>query len=611
MTQLTPIPQPLDDAQLLRAVSPPRKSLFHSLNRASAFAPLILVCCVLPVFQLLSHPGLNEQASLWGLRSLAVANATTLDMKLQPGRNEAGTPLIFQPPLSAWSNGFIIRILGPSHPLSTSLISLFATGVSIWLSTRCAWRIGGAKTALIAALLMCSHPQILESAIVPTNSALGICFLLASFFGFQRHLERGEPHISPSLLVSGITWGLSLLAIGPIAFILPLTFTWHAMRYTSLLTEGKNPQRRQFRPSGPALQSTLIFTIIGLLIGGWWPLMMFWHDGFRFLRSWGTSLPLECLTPTGFEWSADLCPVLQQSWRQCLNQSAMLIGWLLIGLERAWKESRQQPDERSRRRYQLLLFWWSLTFAGRVLAEFVGTVTITNTLVWNIALLSPSILLASLGIGSLIERVLSQREEFFLTIAVLGLTMSSLSDSWKVGVLCAALAALLVIYSPRLFTSTGEGVRGWSEEGWRQVLKVLVYGSLIASLWSGFGLRNLSAPDEYRMADLKQRLKTLPEVRRISLIASRDPIPVGLKYLLRCRWPHAEIITTEGWDNGLTEAMEAEGQTPHSRFLVLEWTRRDVRVSGNTGQAWQVSAVGNPMRFYGSRLSLILIGPRA
>ena len=71
------------------------------------------------------------------------------------------------------------------------------------------------------------------------------------------------------------------------------------------------------------------------------------------------------------------------------------------------------------------------------------------------------------------------------------------------------------------------------------------------------------------------------------------------------------MIATEGWDTGLTFAMEAEDPEPRSRFLVLEWTRRDIRVSANAGQAWQVSAVGNPMRFYGRRLSLVLIGPRS
>jgi hypothetical protein len=91
---------------------------------------------------------------------------------------------------------------------------------------------------------------------------------------------------------------------------------------------------------------------------------------------------------------------------------------------------------------------------------------------------------------------------------------------------------------------------------------------------------------------------------------TRDPVPVTLTYLLRCRWPKAEMATSEGWDEGLTRAMNEESGAPHSRFLIVEWTRRDIRLSADTGQAWHVSPVGDPMRFMGRRLSLILISPR-
>ena len=311
---LTPIP--LDDAEILRLVATPRRRLFPSLNRASAFAPLILVCCVLPSFQLLSNPALNEEASLWGLRSLAVANATTLDAILQPGQNEDGEPLIFQPPLAAWLNGLVVRVTGPQHLLSTSLVSLGATGVAIWLMTRCAWRFGGAHTALIAALLMCSHPQILESAIVPNAGALGVGLLLASVFGFQRHLERGAPLISPSLFVAGVAWGLSILAIGPIAISLPLIFILSEVVSARRQNAGGGSQSDwtatfwtgTYRT---AFQSALIFVVIGLAIGGWWEVLMFSRYGFGFLHSWLSGVPLECLTHDGSEWTTDLCPVLK------------------------------------------------------------------------------------------------------------------------------------------------------------------------------------------------------------------------------------------------------------------------------------------------------------
>ncbi len=612
MTMLSPIPVPLDDAELMRVAATPRRRLFPSLNRASAFTPLIVVCCALPALLLLADQSLNEEASLWGLRSLAVANSTTFVQMLEPGLNETGEPLFFQPPLVAWLNGIVVRALGPSHPLSSSFVSLVATGLAIWLTTRLAWRIGGANTALVAALLMCSHPQVLESAIAPTNGPVGFCLVLASVFGLQRHLEGKQPNVSPSLVIAGITWGLSLLAIGPIAFSVPLIFVLLLFNPRSRSqSANENDSTHAGSSEGwPAQRSTLVFVGIGLLIGGWWGVLMLFQYGMAFWSSWWTSLPAECLAQENAEWRCDLRPLLQPTWRDWLTQSALLIGWLIVGLERSWHEWRRPTSERVRRRYQLLLLWWAIAFVGRAIAEIDGTWTMTNTSAWNFALVTPTVLQASLGIGSLIERTVSRRGEFFLIVLIVSLTVWRVSMSSMTGLTCAAMASTLLVCGPMLVPATGRSETGWSESSWRQLLQFTVYGSLVACLSAGLGLRNFASPDANRLADLKTRLATLPEVRRISMISSRDPMPVALRHVLRCRWPRAELVTSEVWDVGLTNAMDAEAAAPRSRFLVLEWTRRDIRLSADTGQAWQVSAVGDPMRFHGRRLSLVLIEPR-
>ena len=610
MTPVIPNPVLLNDADLLRAVASPRERLFTTLNRAPAFAPLILICCILPAFQLLTNPGFNELDSLWGLRSLAVANSTTIKSILEPGINETGQPLIYQPPAAGWLNGFVVWLIGPSHPFSSSLVSLIATGGAIWLVTRCAWRIGGANTALISALLMCSHPQVLESAIVPTNCAIGLCLMLASMFSFQRYLEQGQSLVSLNLFGSGVLFGVSLLAIGPIAFSVPSIFFLLGLisppraRSISELTN-------ETRVLGsPALRSILMLVVVGFLVSGWWELMMFKQYGSPFWRAWWTCLPKECLEPGESDWRTDVCPLLQQSWSNWLTQSSMLIGWLLVGLHRCWQESRNPAGGLSRRSYEYLLLWWSFLFIGRVIVEIAGSMTITNTLVWNVALLTPTILLAALGIGSLIERKVSPPVECILIVLVAGLVVSRLTMSYASGLLSAVLTTIMLAFGPRLASAVSFSNTGWTEAGWRQLLRFTVSFSLLGCLSAGHDTRNSVSDDENRMAVLKSRLETLPDVQRISLIASRDPIPVALRYILRSRWPQAELVTTEGWDAGLTKAMDKERQKPQSRFLVLEWTRRDIRISADTGQAWQIAAVGDPMWFYGRRLSLVLIGPR-
>ena len=612
MTALSPSPNLLDDPELLRVSTTPRGRLFQSLNRASAFAPLIMVCCVLPAVQLLAKPTLDEVASLWGLRALAVANASSPYEFLEPGVNEPGQPLIFQPPLSPWLNGIVIRILGPSHPLSTSLVSLIATGITIWLTTRMAWRIGGANTALVSALLTCCHPQTLELAISPSNGSLGVCLMLASIFGFQRHLEGKWVHVSPSLFISGIVWGLSLLAIGPVAFTIPLLFALHALNQRSgNQPEFANPSfRDQLLQSRLVLRSTMFLVATGFLVGGWWGIIMVSSHGMDGFRSWWTSLPVECLAPGNSEWQCDLRPLIQPTWHDWLQQQSLVIAWLIVGLERSWHLFRRPGSELVRRRYQLLLFWWTVVFVGLSLAEFVGQTSIANTEIWTFALLSPTVLLASLGIGTLIERDVTRRGELFLIILLVSLTFARISMSLLVGLAGGALSATFLVCGPMLMPSAGRTEHGWSEEGWRRLLQITVYGALIACLSVGLGFRSIVSEDEHRLADLRDRLKSFPEVRRISLIATRDPVPVTLRHLLRCRWPKAKLVTSEGWDVGLTAAMNEESESPTSKFLILEWTRRDVRFSADTGQSWRIKAVGDPMRFHGRRLSMILIEPR-
>ena len=612
MTSVLPIPVPLNDSALLKAAATPRTRLFPILSRASAFAPLIVVCCVLPAIRLLAEPTLNEEASLWGLRSLAVASATTYVELLEPGLNEQGQPLIFQPPLAAWSNGLVIRILGPSQVLSSSLVSLVATGIAIWLTTRLAWRMGGANTSLIAALLMCSHPQVLELAITPTNGSVGFCLLLASVFGFQRHLEGKSTSVSSNLIIGSAAWGLALLAVGPPAIIVPLVFLFHAFNQKF----GIQPEfagrsfRNQIVQGWPVLRSTFIFTGIGLLIGGWWEIVMAAKYGGVFWTSWWTSFPAVCLTNGTNEWRCDIRPLLQPSWQEWFIRNALLVGWMIVGLERAWHECRSPSSELARRRYQLLVLWWMIAFVARILAQLEMISFNVCTSVWDLALVMPTLLLAALGFGTLIERSVSRRGEFCLMILLVCLAVTRISTSWLTGLSSAALVAVLLVCGPMLFRVPGRTETGWSEKGWRQLLQITVYASLFACLSFGFGDQCSPSTDEPRLAELRSRLAAFPDVRRVSLLVTRDPVPVTLRYLLRCRWPQAEVGTSEGWDAGLTKAMNEESQSPHSRFLILEWSRRDIRLTAETGLSWQLTSVGDPMQYRGRRLSLTLVEPR-
>ena len=601
----------LDDSDLIRIASTQRTRLFQILSRVRAFAPLIVVCSILPSLLLLTSPALDEEGALWGLRNLAVANATTIDTALEAGINEPGQPLVCQPPLAAWLNGLVIKLAGPTSPLATMLIPVLATGFAIWLITRLASRIGGANTALVSALFMCCQTDVLEMAIGPDNSSVGLALLFVSMLTFQRTLEGRPASLSSSLIVSGIAWGLSVLAIGPVALSIPIVFIVHAIipKPEHRFVADSSISQKPMSQGQSTLRSTAFIVGIGLVVAGWWCLLMVTTIGTDFIYSWSFSLPLECIRNGTSQWQCDLRPYLQPTWKSLLIEQALILPWMFVGLKRSWYECRHSPRQLTWWRFRLLLIWWSVALFGRIAAELFGLLIPTNTHVWNLVLLGPTILLSSVGVSAMIDRMLSQRREFVLIVLLVTLISGRVGSSWMVGLAGGSFAAAFLIIAPMLIPAISENGTEWSEKGWRQFLQVAICVSLLSCLFVGFDFRP-ATPEQSRLVDLRERFKSLPDVQRISVVATRDPVPVTLKHLLRSQWPQADLVVSEGWDTGLTKVMNDEATAPHSRFLVLEWTRRDVRLFAETSPDWQASIAGDPMEFFDRKLSLVLVEPR-
>lgn len=602
-----PAPVVLNDTELLKAAATPRTRLFSLLSRANGLAPLILICCIVPASQLLTDPEFNEDASIWGLRNLAAARSTNWFGFIEPGLSDPGLPLIFQPPLASWANTPAIRLFGPTHILSAALVSLIATAVSIGLTARLAWKISGPSTALIAALLFCSHPQILEWAVIPSNAALGCCFLMISLDQFQRYFEQSAGRSVTPLLLSGFAWGLLLLSAGSVALILPPLFIGYCL-VRRAQPAARNMDGDTFRV-GSVFKPWLIVMAAGLFVGGWWPLLMSVKYGSDFWRTWFTNIPEMCQSNGSIQWNCQILPQLQQSWRQWLAQQVVLIGWVLAGLGRSIDDWDRGSQDATRRFYQFLTIWWVSTFCGRMAAEFAGTKLPVNTLIWNLALLPPTILLATRGVQTLIERDLSRRAEFLLIVLTVGTTLTPFAVSPAISIASALVVAAILALGSFVKRILGRAGKGWSEFRWRQILQITICASLIGCVFTGMRQRFSTSADETGLSELRARLIRLPDVRRITMLVTRDPVPVTVVYLLKCRWPGADLVSSEGWDAGLTAAMNKESAAPTSRFLIIEWTR-DIRMPADTSQVWEISATGDPLRVLGRRLSLVLIGPR-
>jgi hypothetical protein len=405
---------------------------------------------------------------------------------------------------------------------------------------------------------------------------------------------------------SGIAWGLLLLTAGSVSLlVLPLFLSYGWVRRSAGRTQDSDHPVPQL-VSG--FKAFLIVAGIGLFVGGWWPLLMWAKYGNAFWPTWLSNVPEMCLATSSIEWQCNVLPQLHQTWRQWLVQQVIIIGWLLAALGRSLDDWRRDSNGASQFS-QFLTIWWFIAFCGRFLTEFIGTKLPMNTALWNLVLLPPTILLATRGIDTLIERKLPRRAEFLLIVLTVGTTLVPFAVSPAVSIASALVVAAILALGSFLKRIIGRTGKGWSETRWRQILQIMICGSLIGCMTSGLLPRFSRSPDETGLAELRARLVTLPDVQRITLLSTRDPIPITVVYFLKCRWPDADLVSSEGWDPGLTVAMNKESAFPRSRFLIIEWTR-DIRIPADTSQQWQVSSVGDPLRVLGRRLSLILIGPR-
>jgi hypothetical protein len=104
-------------------------------------------------------------------------------------------------------------------------------------------------------------------------------------------------------------------------------------------------------------------------------------------------------------------------------------------------------------------------------------------------------------------------------------------------------------------------------------------------------------------------LLLVPNVNRISLITDSQDVPAELEYLLRSLWPRVPFSRSLGWDQRLTDTIIEEADAPVSRMLVVEWSRKELRLRSDVGNVWKISSVMEPMAYGQRRLAVQLIAP--
>lgn len=600
------------DHRLLELAAPQPEPLFTVLRRSAMLRPLLFLGATLPGLLSLADCVPDTRSALWALRALDVLGSHNIDDALRPGYGGASQSLLFQPPLQAWLVAGSMQALGAARRISPFLPSYLWSALTVWCLYRMVSRYAGHRLAFLATLGFCLHPQVISQVRSASPDALMTLTTLLTAWLFLRHLQLPFGIVSWSLLGAGLSWGLCLLGAGPAAVILALillvhtiVFPWVRLRTSTVPVSGRSPRtslRRQVR-------SWLLLVITGIPVASWWGLMMSDLYGPYFHASWWTGLPT---TPPGRSVSLYLSEAMVSARGRLdhwLIQQTWIAGWAVLGFWQIRTHWRTAGHESRRELYHLALIWGVVAVVLRFWIAGVGRAMPISAGLAEPLTIVPLLLLAGIGIEAVIDR---QAPAWGVSLAVAmtaGLLTLSLSGRWWLALLVAGIAFAAIQLGSALVTRPFSNDRPWQEPQVRPILMAAMLCTLVGQSVGCIGAARQQEPGSERLLQFRLKLVDLPDVQRISVISPQAPPPVQLRLLLRSCWPAAELVVTEGWDPGLTQHLSERQTSEDARYLVVEWTRREVNIQAETGSGWQVRQIADPSRSYGRRLSAYLITP--
>lgn len=585
----------LDDSQLLKLASDPRSRLFPPLRGATVFIPLIVIAGIIPCLAALQAPELDDVGAGWGLRALDVVHAVTIQDWLEPGRLGLGYGFMNQPPLSTWLLAIVAPQLGVEHLNSWRCISLGMCCCTIWGACLLARRLGGAAVGLMTAILLSLHPVMFVIAARIGPASLGSVLMIASYWGFLSHLEGPAQLLSIRLLIGAVAWGLSLLAIGPVALMLLIP----VLIQTWLLQEGKTAVSgtwsSRLSQMWVGMRTFLVFLVTALSFSAWWQVMMATGHRGDFVRAWATGLVelnFQPETPSSF-------------WRVWLLQNSALCGWLVLGLFAVLSELRRPTDELTRRRCQFLLLWWLTAVAMRTIFDMSALRSSCLISTWDAMLLVPTAIMAAWGGRAFVMRSRSLSGEAFAVILTVSLAVWRQTELPVAGVGAFLLGWLGVVLFPTVMATVRGGPRRWNERDWRRLMRTSFVATLAFHVVMGLWTIPRPSAQSRSLTELRQRTSAISSTERVTLLASNNRLPESLLFILRTQWPRSELILADRTGTRRTPPSPARPE------LFVEWAQSDGRITNEIPPDRQATAVGDPLRYRGKRLMIYEVVARS
>ena len=196
-------------------------------------------------------------------------------MMLQHGdwlvpRTDTGKPRFQKPPLAYWSVAVSYETFGIAV-FTSRLPFLLASCGTLWLTYRLARRLtNSVETALLAAIVLLSHPQYFLCSVRSMPDALLAFFITLSAYGFLRLVVFGEHTAGPFWMAYGGAAGATMSKGLPGAGI--VVFAWAFACW----------QARDWRAIKKIIHPPSLASIV-ILVGAWFG-YIFWRQGALAIR---------------------------------------------------------------------------------------------------------------------------------------------------------------------------------------------------------------------------------------------------------------------------------------------------------------------------------------
>lgn len=590
----------VDDIQLLRLAAHRSTALFPLLRRTTALSPLVVLLAVLPGLHALAFFNLDATGAFWGLKSLAVTQATTIDEFIAPSPPGMARSTELQPPLGCWLTALMMTLFGTSRPISIVLTSYLSTAGLVVVTYLLARRLGGPRVGFWAAVLLACHEPILAQAQQPAPIALSSMLAISAILGFVTHLQEADRALSQPLLYAGIALGLCLLAGGALAIaviaLLLIQVLW--LRDTGPRADGMTSRTlpRWWIALG-GLRSLAILALTGFAVGGWWVLTVPSLVNGGFWREWLALMPVDSDTAGIAVTSGVLTGLIEMFARRIDDVAALLCGLALLGIWRACREMIASNDERRRRSSRLLLLWSGFSVVVWLWAASGSRAWSQGSEFWETFFVVPWVLLAAFAI----EEIAQRRVHWLGVTAVVCLSILAMfwfppELRWQEFTLPMAIGLLtLAGVLVGLTEARPRTISGDRDARPRLLLTALVVGIVVANSAAGLSSVQTADGDNQRLSIFRKELSSLAEAGQWTLIAESDP-PPQLIFLLRSLWPQANSSVVDDWSIAVNDLLK---HAPDDRrpFVVVAWRTNETRPARIQFTGIEVDEIASPQRF--------------